>query len=144
MAPGCECRRFPRQLHGQDCKPEKPGQNNNEGDQHFESGTNDGRHFCGAKILGGENALHDKEIGGPVAERQDRAETEYDAGPMDAHGIVFEITQGGPEMRVFRGSIARNLQPQIAPAASFNQTQNRDQQRSRPNQNELQHFVEDR
>src|SRR5229473_2407738 len=134
---------FPGQLHGQDSQSEKSRQNDDERNEHLEGCADDGSHLRGTKILGGENALDDEEIRRPIAEGDDKAKTKDDAGPMNAHGIVFEGAQGGPEMRVFRGSGARDLEAQIAPAASFNQTQDRDQRGAGPDQNELQNFVED-
>src|SRR5467141_1603113 len=134
---------FPGQFHGQDCQSEKPGQDDDEWNEHLEGCADDGGHLCGTKILGGENALDDQEIRGPIAEGNDKAKTEDDAGPVDAHGIFFEGAQRGPEMRIFRGSVARDLEAQIAPASRFDQTQNGDQRRAGPDQNELQDFVED-
>ncbi len=54
----------------------------------------------GAQVFGGEHALDDEEIGGPVAEADDAAEAEDDAGPVDAHGIVVEVAEGAPQVHV--------------------------------------------
>ena len=47
-------------------------------------------------------------------------------------------------MRVFDGSVLRDFELQLFPAARFNQSENRNQQRAGPDQDELQHFVENR
>src|SRR6266851_5760257 len=143
VAAGRDGGRFAGELHRQDSQSEKAGQDDDEWNEHLEGRADDGGHLCRAKILGGENALDDEEIRGPIAEGDDKAKTEDDAGPVDAHGIVFKGAQGGPEMRVLRGSVAGNLDAQIAPASRFDKTQNGDQRRAGPDQNELHNFVED-
>ena len=47
-------------------------------------------------------------------------------------------------MRVFDGSVLRDFELQRFPAARFDQAQNRYQQCAGPDQDELQHLVEDR
>ena len=49
-----------------------------------------GASFADAKILGRKDALHDQKIGGPIAQGDHAAQSEHDADPMDAHGIVAE------------------------------------------------------
>ena len=70
------------------------------GHGHFERGADDRGHLGGAEVVGAEDALDDEEVGGPVAEADDGAQAEDDAGPVDAHGVVFEVAERGPEMGV--------------------------------------------
>ena len=62
---------------------------------------------------------------------------------MNAHGVAREGSQGTPQVRVFGRGVLRNLQFEVAPSPGFDQSQNWNQQRARPNENELQHFIED-
>ena len=63
-----------------------------------------GRHARGAQVVGGEHALHDEEVRGPVAEADDEAEAEDDAGPVDAHGVVGKVAHVAPHVGVVAGS----------------------------------------
>ena len=49
-----------------------------------------GRHFRRAQIFRGQHALHDEEVRRPVREGNHEAQAEDDAGPVNAHRVVFE------------------------------------------------------
>src|SRR6185437_367082 len=132
------------EMKGQHRQGEQAGQDDDKRDQHLEAGADDGRELGRAQVAGGEQALDDQEVGGPVTERNHEAEAEDDAGPVDAHGVVAERAQGAPEMGVGTAGIVGYARVELAPAPDFDQAQDRDQQRARPDQHELQHLVEDR
>src|SRR5580698_8765365 len=95
--------------------------------------------------MSGEHALHNEEVSSPVTEADDEAEAEDNAGPVNAHRIVVEVAEGAPHMNVIAApQICENLLAKITPATDFDQTQNRHQQRTQPDEQELQDFIEDR
>ena len=58
-------------------------------------------------------------------------------------GLSLKLPERAPQVRVFRRSVGGNARFQPAPAAGFDQAENRNQQRAQPDQNELQNLVED-
>ena len=97
------------------------------------------------RILRGDDALHDEEIRGPVAEGNHPAETQHNARPVNAHGVVGKAAHRPPEVRVVTvGKILVDARHEAAPAAGFNQAENGNQQRAKPDQEELQDLVENR
>ena len=135
--------RFRHELHGKNGERQQTGKNHDERNKHFEGRAYDGSHFCGAHILGGQDALDNEEIGSPVAHGDDGAETEDDAGPVNAHGIVVGRAQGAPEVGVFGGGIDGDSGFETVPATGPDQAQNGNEQSARPNQDKLENFVED-
>ncbi len=127
---------------GKNGKSQQSRKDDDERHKHLEGGANDWRHFCRSQVFGSKNALHNKEVGCPVAERNDGAETEDDAEPGDAHGIVIGGTQGAPQMRVFGRGVGSNLNFESTPAACFNQSEDWNKKCTSPDQDELQDFVE--
>ena len=85
---------------GKHREAEQAGQNHDERHAHLEGRADDGRQFRGAQILGGDDALHHQEVGGPVAHGNHRAQSEHDADPVDAHRVVAERAQRAPGVRV--------------------------------------------
>src|SRR5579883_979428 len=129
---------------GQNGEAEQAGKDDDERHAHLESGADDGSHFGTAQIAGREHALDDEKVRGPVTKRDDEAEAEDDAGPMNAHGIVGEMAETLPEVRVvLAGEIFMDARDHAAPAAGFLETDDGDQNRTEPDQEELQNFVED-
>ena len=117
--------------------------NHDERNKHFEGSAYDGSHFSGAHILGGQDALDNEEVRGPVAHGDDGAEAEDDAGPVNAHGIVLGRAQGAPEVGVFGGGIGGDSGLETVPAASLDQAQDGNEQSAGPNQDKLENFIED-
>ena len=128
---------------GRTASASKAGKNHDKRNKHFEGRADDGSHFCGAHIFGGQDALDHEEVGSPIAHGDDGGETEDDAGPVNAHGIVFGRAQGAPEMGVFGGSVGGDSGFEAAPAASFDQAENGNEKSASPDQDELKNFVED-
>ena len=62
---------------------------------------------------------------------------------MDAHRIVFERAHRGPQVGVLGRSPHCDLRFQIRPATGFDQTHHGNDQGARPDQDELQYFIED-
>ncbi len=56
------------------------------------------------RLCGGEHALDDEEVRGPVAEADGESEAEDDAGPVDAHGVIGKVAHAAPHVRVVAGS----------------------------------------
>ena len=74
----------------------------------------------GAEVFGGEDALDDEEVGGPVAEGDDEAEAHDDAGPVDAHGVIGEVAEGAPEVGVIAaGHVVRGCGRPCRPSRRF-------------------------
>ena len=92
-----------------------------------------------------DDALHHQEIGGPVADRNHRAQAEDDAGPVDAHGVVLEVSRGCSTggCNPAPGKLCVDARHHAAPSAGFDQAEDGDQQRAQPDQDELQHLIED-
>ena len=133
----------------QDNESEEPGDDHDEGHGHLEERTDDRSHAGRTKAVGCEDALHDEEVGRPVGKTDGEAKAEDDAGPVNAHWIVSEMTHAAPHMRVVAGSgypssdVMGELRFETVPAARFNEAQDRDQQCAAPDEHELQHFIED-
>ena len=70
------------------------------GHHHLESRADNGRQPGGAKAIGREHSLHHEKIGRPVAKRQDKSPAEDKAGPVDPHGIIFEMAHRAPKVGV--------------------------------------------
>ncbi len=120
------------------------GQDDDERHGHLERRADDRGHLGRAQVVGAEHALDDEEVGGPVAEADDGAEAEDNADPVDAHRVVFEVAERGPEVGVVVGAdVVGDLGLQVGPAAGFDQAEDRDQRRACPDQDELQHLIDD-
>ncbi len=85
--------RLSDQMERQHGERDEAGQDDDEGHGHLEGGADDGGHARGAQVVRGEDALDDEEVRGPVAETDDQAEAEDDAGPVHAHGVVVEVAE---------------------------------------------------
>lgn len=118
------------------------GQDHEEGNEHLESGADDRSHFRGAKILRSHQALNLEKVGGPITERNDDSLADQNADPIDVLGVI-ERAEIAPEMHVLDRTIVDDLELQIVPAARFNQSEDRDEHGTGPNQDELEDFVED-
>ena len=132
----------PRQ-HGES---DQAGHDDNQGNKQFEGGADDGCHLCGPQITRCEDALHDEEIGRPVAECADEAKAEDDAGPVDAHGVGIEVAKRCPEVKITRvaGGVGQDAGLHAGPAARLNKPEHGYDQGSRPDEEELQNFIQDR
>ena len=140
---------FADQLHQaavailQDDQAEEAGEDDDEGDGHFEEGADDGGHAGGAEAVGSEDALDDEEVGGPVAEADGEAEAEDDAGPVDAHGVVLEVAHAAPHVGVVSGGdcadrhVVGDFGFESVPAAGFDKAEDGDQERAAPDEDEL-------
>jgi hypothetical protein len=103
----------------------------------------------GTAIVCGKHALHDEEVCGPVAEADDKAETEDNAGPVHAHGVGGEAAGVAPQMEVAVGvhagdglHIGHDLALEAVDAASLNEPEDGHQERTAPDEYELQNLVE--
>ena len=107
----------------------------NERHRHLEGGSDHGSHLGGTQVVGAQYALHDEEVGGPVAEADHEAQPEDDPCPMHAHRVIAEVAQGRPHMReVGRADVDCDLRLQVGPAAGLDQAENRDQRSSGPDE----------
>jgi len=105
-----------------------------------------GASFCGTQILGGEHSLHHQKVYcSPVTHGNYGAQSENNSGPVHAHRVVLELPKRAPCMReILIGKIMLDPCDQALPSARFNQTKNRNQQRAKPDEKELEHFVKNR
>ena len=144
--PGCTASLSGTSFIGSTARPSSPGRITMKGTHILKAAPMIGAILADAQILGGEHALHDQEIGGPVAERNNAAEAEDDARPVDAHGIVAESSPACSRRGCNRPgrSCAVMRATMLAPAAGFDQPQDGNQQRAGPDEDELQNLVEDR
>src|SRR6185312_12980822 len=132
------------EVKGQHGNGEDPGQDDEERDAHFEARANDGGHAGGAQIVGGEHALDNEEVGGPVAEADDQAESEDDADPVDAHGVGAEGAESLPQVDIMSvAHVVDDLLFEVVPAADFDESEDGDEQRAGPDKQELKDLIED-
>ena len=123
---------------------EQAGDDDDEGHRHLEGGADDRSHLGGAQVVGAEHALDDEEVGGPVAEADDEAEAEDDAGPVHAHGVVLEVAERGPHVGVVAvADVDGDLRLEVGPAAGFDEAEDGDHGGAGPDEDELQHLVDD-
>ena len=102
-------------------------------------------HLGGGKILGGDNPLDHQKVCRPVAEGNHSSEAEHDSRPVDTHGVIGEAPHGTPKVGiVLAGEIGGDAGDHPVPSSRFNQAEDRDQQRSQPDEDKLQDFVENR
>src|SRR5690348_9445308 len=131
-----------REFEGEDGESEQARKDYDEGHNHLECRADDRRHFRGTQILGGEEALDDKKIRGPVAEGKNKALAEEDTGPVDALGVRIEMAEITPEMDVFDRGVVNDLSLERVPAAGFDEAENRNQECASPDEHELENFIE--
>jgi hypothetical protein len=63
---------------------------------------------------------------------------------MNSHRIALERTEAAPHVRVIlTGKIVVDTSDHPAPAACFDEADNRDDDGSKPNEEELENFIED-
>ncbi len=62
---------------------------------------------------------------------------------MDAHGVVVGRAQSAPQVGIFGRGVGNDLDFEGAPATRLDQSKNGDEQCAGPDQNELEHLVED-
>ncbi len=135
---------FGQQAKRQNGQCQKSRKDDDQRHHHLEGRADDGREPGRAKTIGREHPLHHQKIGSPVPKRQHNAPTQNNAGPVDPHRVVLEMAQRAPKVGVVRSpEIVFDLPRQISPAAHFNHAENGNQQRPRPDQDELQNLIED-
>ena len=127
---------------------QEAGQDHDERHAHLEERTDDGREPRRAQRVGSENALDNKKVCGPVAATDGKAESEDNAGPVNAHGVVGKVAHAAPEVRVISrggragGDVGRETRFESGPAMGFNEAENGNQQRTAPDEDELQNLIE--
>src|ERR1017187_4947183 len=127
----------------QKSQSQKAWKNHDKWHAHLEGRADQRRQFRRAQVLGGDDALHNQEVGGPVAHGDKDTQPEYDPNPVDAHGVIGKGAHGSPHMgEVLRREVAVDASHHAVPTAGFDQPDDGNQQRAQPDQNELQHFVE--
>src|ERR1700733_5966842 len=82
------------------------GQNDDKRHTHFEERSNDRGETRRAQTVGGQYALNDKEVGGPIAATDRETESEDNPGPVNAHGVVGKVAHASPQVSVIA---CRNL-----------------------------------
>src|SRR5215470_10199301 len=133
------------QVHGQNRQSQQTRQNHNQRHSHFEKRANDRSQLGGTNVFGGKHALHHQEVGGPVAHRLHHSQAKDNTGPVHAHGIIFKVAQAAPHVgEILVGEVLLDAGNHALPTAGFQQAKNRDQQRAKPDQEKLQHFIENR
>src|SRR6266481_765524 len=143
VLPGLQTARR-NQVHRQDGEPQQPRENHDQGHSHLEKGTDDRRHLGGPNVLRRKNALHDKEVSRPIAHRLHRSEAEHNAGPVHAHRIILKAAKRAPGVRVIlTWEILLNARDHPLPSTRFDQTKDGNEERTEPDQEKLQNFVED-
>src|SRR5712664_4066157 len=132
-------------------QPEQAGKDDDERHHHFEGRPNNWRELRRAQIFRSQDALNYQEVGSPVPHRDDGTQSKNNADPIDPHRIVSKVAQGGPQMGIRAGvwhvllsEILQDPRLQTAPASGFQQSQDRYQQRARPDQKELEDLIENR
>ena len=112
---------------------------------HLEKRTDDGGEFRRSQIFRGKNTLHDEEVGGPVAEADDEAEAEDDAGPVHAHGVILRAAERRPGVsEILSWEIVPDPRDHAGPSVRFDEAENRDEEGSKPDQEKLENLVKDR
>ena len=123
---------------------DKAGDDDDQRNSHLEGGADDRSHLCCAQIIRTQYALDYEEVGRPIAEADDEAETEDNTGPVHTHGVITEVAQRGPEVRVAGVmDVVGDIDLQVAPAASLDQAKQRNHRGAGPDEHKLQHFVDD-
>ena len=133
-----------KQVHRQHRQSEQSGQNDDQRHRHLEERSDDRGHLRRANIFCRKHALHHQKVCRPISHGLHRTQAKHNADPVDAHGIVGERSCGRPHVgEILPGKILMNPRHHSAPSAGLDQPENRDEQRSEPDQEKLQHFIED-
>ena len=120
-----------------------------EREQHLRNGGDEGHAARGRHRMRGHGALHDQEIGAPVAEGQHEAESHHDPEPLDAHGIGRGVAHLAPGARPCpRGEALRRRhvrQPfgESLPAPQILEAEEHQRRETGDDEEELQHLVVD-
>ena len=143
--PGCRDLALRQELDVEQAQAQQARQDDDERDHHLERRADDRRHLGRPQVLGREHPLNDQEVGRPVAERDHPAQAEDDARPVDAHRVVLERAERAPDVGVVASAHALgDLRLQVRPSPRLDHAQDRDQHGPGPDQDELEHLVEDR
>ena len=129
---------------GSTARPSRPGKITIKGTAILKNEPMMGASLAERTSFAGEHALDHQKIGSPVTHCLHCAQTEDNAGPVNAHGVGRERVHRCPHVReILSGEILVDALDHAVPSAGFNQTENRDEKGPKPDQEELQDFIED-
>ena len=101
---------FAHQMHqaaigvGQNHQAQQAGKNHDEGHGHLEERADHRSQARGTQAVGGQYALHDQKIRGPIAEADRESQAEENARPVNAHRVIGKVAHAAPHVRVVAGS----------------------------------------
>ena len=122
-----------------DADGDEAGQNDQEGEEHLGDGSDEGDAAGGDLRVRGHGTLDDEEVGAPVAEGEDEAESHGETDPFDAEGVGRGVGHAAPGVGHGGGEgVLDSL-----PAAYVAKTDPNERGEAGDDKEELQYFVID-
>jgi len=122
-----------------DADGDEAGQDDEEGEEHFWDGGNEGDAAGGDFGVGGHGALDDEEVGAPVAEGENEAEAHGEADPLHSQGVCRCVGHALPGV----GHVGGESLLDSLPAAYVAQADPDERSEAGDDEEELEDFVVD-